>query len=87
MTPRNLFQQITYYDNKNKPSCFIWSEFTHQEFPTKKMLHAYRVARWNIFVPKIISFDQFWRGIGVMLCHLVYFVAIWYIFTRFGMLH
>jgi hypothetical protein len=33
------------------------------------------------------SWSTYFRSFGVFCGHLVYFMVIWYIFSRFGMLH
>jgi hypothetical protein len=59
-----------------------------------------RVARWYIFIPKIpvwVYFGGPWNGYFMIICnillpfgklygHWVYYVVIWYISPRFGML-
>jgi hypothetical protein len=58
--------------------------------------HQTRVARWHIFKPKIIisvhfegACNESWWSIlwpfGLCFGHLVYFMVIWVIFSRFGM--
>jgi hypothetical protein len=57
-----------------------------------------RVARWHIFKPKFpvwVNFEGFCNGrfwsilwpFYLFYGHLVYFIVIWYIFPRFGMLY
>jgi hypothetical protein len=49
-----------------------------------------RVARWYIFKPKIklwVHFGGSCKGkFALFYVHLVYFLVIWYIWSRFGML-
>jgi hypothetical protein len=55
-----------------------------------------RVARWYIFKPRIPILGKFWGGlrmenVGIVFGQLefytaIWFVALWYIFPRFGTL-
>jgi hypothetical protein len=49
-----------------------------------------RVARWQILKPKIRIWAN-WalaiEAVGIFYGQLVYFMVIWYIFSRFGVLY
>jgi hypothetical protein len=68
--------------------------------PEKIFAPQNRVARWDIFKPKIpiwinfggscmmlIYFTANFRSFGIFYGHLVDFSPFWYIFPRFDMLH
>jgi hypothetical protein len=50
-----------------------------------------RVARWYIFIPKILicpHFGEPWNGNeGIVYGHLEYFTAMWYILLPFGIFY
>jgi hypothetical protein len=67
-------------------------------FLTNSSGHPVRVARWFVFKPKLptlVNFGGSWNRkswyilwpFGLFFGHLVYFVVIWYISPRFGMLY